>query len=99
MQAVKLPLRNLLPGEGEAKADFNEKEVLFDTSAKRYKMQVRPLDKQEPFESRRIWSNVTYHLWMNNIELASFYKSKVEDSQRQLKLSRERSSESWIPRW
>ncbi|GAU98444.1 hypothetical protein RvY_09591 [Ramazzottius varieornatus] len=46
------------------------------------KKRVRPIDKQDPFESRRLWKNVTAALKVQDITKATAEKNALEDAQR-----------------
>ncbi|KAH7039369.1 hypothetical protein BKA57DRAFT_473533 [Linnemannia elongata] len=60
-----------------------KKEVLFDAKAAKINPKIiAPEDQQEPNESRRLWSKLTAALKVNNQDLATTEKSKVEDAQR-----------------
>ncbi|XP_022663533.1 oxysterol-binding protein-related protein 9-like isoform X2 [Varroa destructor] len=83
----------------KTKSGYGDNKVLFNVAtATHNRMHVRSVEQQEPFESRRIWANVTYHLFYENLELATMYKNKVEEAQRQERYNRERLSVTWKPR-
>lgn len=46
------------------------------------KKRCRPIPQQDPFESRRLWKNVTDALAADDIAKATQEKSILEDSQR-----------------
>ncbi|XP_036099787.1 oxysterol-binding protein-related protein 11 isoform X1 [Molossus molossus] len=46
------------------------------------KKRVRPLEKQDPFESRRLWKNVTDSLRESEIDKATEHKRTLEECQR-----------------
>ncbi|ESO12249.1 hypothetical protein HELRODRAFT_105256 [Helobdella robusta] len=61
----------------------NVSEVFLDTkNMPIIKKQVKPVDQQEDFESRRLWRNVTVNLKSRNIEKATDYKCQLEQHQR-----------------
>jgi len=73
---------------------------LFD--AKTAKIQpkiIAPEEKQEPNESRRLWSNLTAALKVNNQDLATTEKSKVEDAQRARTKARADKGLPHVPRY
>jgi oxysterol-binding protein-related protein 8 len=73
---------------------------LFD--AKKAKIQpkiVAPEDQQEPNESRRLWANLTAALKVNNQDVATTEKSKVEDAQRSRTKARGEVGEAHVPRY
>ena len=45
-------------------------------------MYIRPLDQQEPNESRNLWKNVTLALYNNDVQRATFHKDSLENEQR-----------------
>ncbi|KAG0336622.1 hypothetical protein BG004_007959 [Podila humilis] len=60
-----------------------KKEVFFDAkTAVICPKLVAPEEKQEENESRRLWSKLTAALKVNNQDLATIEKSKIEDAQR-----------------
>ncbi|KAG0312075.1 hypothetical protein BGZ99_009734 [Dissophora globulifera] len=76
------------------------RETLFDAkTAKIQPKTLAPEDKQEPNESRRLWSKLTAALKVNNQSLATEEKSKVEDAQRARSKDREERGEVHVPRY
>lgn len=74
--------------------------MLFDAkTAKINPKIIAPEDQQEPNESRRLWSNLTAALKVNNQDLASVEKCKVEDAQRASTKGREELGLPHIPRY
>ncbi|XP_052243757.1 oxysterol-binding protein-related protein 9-like isoform X2 [Dreissena polymorpha] len=45
--------------------------------------QVRPRETQGPFESRKLWENVTHNLKIDNVEKATEHKQALEHRQRE----------------
>ncbi|KAF9129151.1 hypothetical protein BGW39_004419 [Mortierella sp. 14UC] len=77
-----------------------KKEVLFDAKAARINPKIiAPEHQQEPNESRRLWSKLTGALRVNNQDLATEEKSKVEDAQRASTKEREGREMAHIPRY
>ncbi|KAF9436932.1 hypothetical protein BGZ76_002510 [Entomortierella beljakovae] len=66
------------------KYNKKDKDTLFDVkTSKIHPKIVEPEEKQEPIESRRLWSKLTAALKVNNQDEATEEKTKVEDEQRQ----------------
>ncbi|KAF9920929.1 hypothetical protein FBU30_009115 [Linnemannia zychae] len=66
------------------------KDIFFDAkTAKIVPKIVAPEDQQEPNESRRLWTKLTSALKVNNQDLATVEKGKVEDAQRACTKDRE----------
>ncbi|XP_072435691.1 oxysterol-binding protein-related protein 11 isoform X2 [Chiloscyllium punctatum] len=59
------------------------------------KKRVRPIEKQSPFESRRLWQHVTEALEVNNIDKATEYKSLLEERQRSEARHRAETQTPW----
>ncbi|XP_043549906.1 oxysterol-binding protein-related protein 11 isoform X1 [Chiloscyllium plagiosum] len=59
------------------------------------KKRVRPIEKQGPFESRRLWQHVTEALEVNNIDKATEYKSLLEERQRSEARHRTETQTPW----
>ncbi|OCT60891.1 oxysterol-binding protein-related protein 11 isoform X1 [Xenopus laevis] len=57
---------------------------------------VRPLEKQGPFESRRLWKNVTESLSAKDIETATEHKRALEERQRAEERLRAETETPWI---
>jgi len=60
---------------------------------------VRPVDDQEPNESRRLWQSVTAAIDSKNMEAATEAKSAIEDAQREARRKREESNQQHVPRF
>ncbi|XP_066431386.1 oxysterol-binding protein-related protein 11 [Eleutherodactylus coqui] len=56
---------------------------------------VRPVEKQGPFESRRLWSHVTEALMTKNIEKATEHKRALEERQRAEERHRAETETPW----
>ncbi|KAF9329720.1 hypothetical protein BGZ91_000434 [Linnemannia elongata] len=77
-----------------------KKEVLFDAKAAKINPKIiAPEDQQEPNESRRLWSKLTAALKVNNQDLATTEKSKVEDAQRADTKERDERGLPHVPRY
>lgn len=60
---------------------------------------VRPLEKQDPFESRRLWKNVTEALSRAEMDLATEHKRALEERQRAEERLRAESGTPWSTRY
>ncbi|XP_013368927.1 PREDICTED: oxysterol-binding protein-related protein 11 [Chinchilla lanigera] len=60
---------------------------------------VRPLEKQDPFESRRLWKNVTEALSQAEMERATEHKRALEERQRAEERLRAESGTPWSTRY
>ncbi|TFY80784.1 hypothetical protein EWM64_g3222 [Hericium alpestre] len=71
-----------------------KKRVLFDVDkggAKVAPKWVGPLEEQAPYESRRLWKELTEAIQRKDMDAATAAKTKVEDAQRELRKLREES--------
>ncbi|XP_043853180.1 oxysterol-binding protein-related protein 11 isoform X2 [Dromiciops gliroides] len=59
------------------------------------KKRVRPLEKQGPFESRRLWQNVTESLRDSEIDKATEHKRALEERQRSEERHRAETGTQW----
>uniref|UniRef100_A0A8D2BCP2 Oxysterol-binding protein n=1 Tax=Sciurus vulgaris TaxID=55149 RepID=A0A8D2BCP2_SCIVU len=59
------------------------------------KKRVRPLEKQDPFESRRLWKNVTDSLRESEIDKATEHKRTLEERQRTEERHRTETGTTW----
>ncbi|XP_074070816.1 oxysterol-binding protein-related protein 11 isoform X2 [Macrotis lagotis] len=59
------------------------------------KKRVRPLEKQGPFESRRLWKNVTESLRDSEIDKATEHKRALEERQRSEERHRAETGTPW----
>lgn len=59
------------------------------------KKRVRPLEKQDPFESRRLWKNVTDSLRDSEIDKATEHKRTLEERQRTEERHRTETGTPW----
>lgn len=76
------------------------KDTFFDAkAAKIHPKIVSSEELQEENESRRLWSKLTAALKVNNQDLATEEKSKVEDAQRAKSKDRESKGEAHVPRY
>lgn len=82
-----------------SKTPSGKQEVFVDTrTIPIIKKKVKSIAEQEPFESRRLWKDVTRALKMQNTELATTEKFKIEQSQREQVKERQNSGQKWQTR-
>lgn len=60
---------------------------------------VAPIEKQTPWESRRIWQNVAEAIERSDAETAGRYKSAIEIGQRKMREEEKEKGYSWKPRF
>ncbi|KAH7047644.1 hypothetical protein BKA62DRAFT_837857 [Auriculariales sp. MPI-PUGE-AT-0066] len=60
---------------------------------------VAPESEQEPNESRRLWSGLTWAIGEKNIEMATESKTAVEESQREVRRIRDESAQKHVTRF
>ena len=73
-------------------------QVLFDCAKSvATKPQIAEESEQEPYESRRLWSETTKAMKKGDLDLATDEKSKVEDKQREY--AKGRGEKEWSPRF
>lgn len=85
--------------QNETNPNDSKNEFLFfdATILKHPKMICRPLEKQAPLESRRLWHSLTYHLKKElDYSLSNASKKEIEEEQRKI---RNNYSSSWKPRY
>jgi len=85
------------------KGHKDKKEELFwdphsDMAASGLDMQVRSIDEQENYESRRLWQKVSTALIANDQETATDEKFTIEDAQRRAVKDREEKNITYTPR-
>lgn len=67
---------------------FNENKMTTNTKSlnvnglKLFRKRVRPVEMQDPYESRRLWSSVSNCLRKGDITMATSYKNTLEKNQR-----------------
>ncbi|XP_077347587.1 oxysterol-binding protein-related protein 10 [Lithobates pipiens] len=76
-----------------------ETKVIDTTKLSIIRKKIRPLEKQGPSESRRIWKNVTNALKSKNIEAATEHKHQLEERQRAEARQRASASVPWNPKY
>ncbi|XP_053323979.1 oxysterol-binding protein-related protein 10 isoform X1 [Spea bombifrons] len=76
-----------------------ETKVIDTTKLPVIKKKIRPLEKQGPFESRRVWENVTNALKSENIEAATEHKHQLEERQRAEARQRASINSPWKPKY
>ncbi|KAM6958670.1 oxysterol-binding protein-related protein 10-like isoform 1-T1 [Aplochiton taeniatus] len=63
------------------------------------KKKLRPVEKQERTESRRLWQRVTQALKEGNIDEATEHKHRLEECQREEEKQRATESKPWMPKY
>jgi len=86
------------------KGHKHKKEELFwdpygDMASSNLKMNVRPLEQQEDYESRKLWRKVSLALMANDQETATDEKFTIEEAQREAVKDREESGITYEPRY
>ncbi|CAG0885136.1 unnamed protein product [Cyprideis torosa] len=66
--------------------------------AKRIPRYIIPVEKQEPFESQRLWSSVSEAIRRGDQIVACEEKTKLEEDQRQGARERKETGAQWIPK-
>ncbi|KAG1056187.1 hypothetical protein G6F46_009341 [Rhizopus delemar] len=81
-------------------AKASNKNLFFDVkSSNIHPKVVDDLEKQEPMESRRLWSNVTSAILKDDMDTATNEKTIIEDKQREDTKKREEKGKPFIPRY
>ncbi|KAG1141860.1 hypothetical protein G6F37_008037 [Rhizopus arrhizus] len=81
-------------------AKASNKNLFFDVkSSDIHPKVVDDLEKQEPMESRRLWSNVTSAILKDDMDTATNEKTIIEDKQREDTKKREEKGKPFIPRY
>ncbi|KAK3196390.1 Oxysterol-binding protein 4 [Lecanicillium sp. MT-2017a] len=88
--------------EGPAKK--NSPDTLFDSydaeNTKQTELQVAPVEKQHPLESRRAWSKVAAGIQSGDMDAVSVEKGKIEHAQRSLRIQESSGDkEEWERRY
>jgi oxysterol-binding protein-related protein 9/10/11 len=60
---------------------------------------VRPIEKQTPWESRKVWKNVADSIEKSDVETAGRYKSAIEIGQRKMREEEQKTGETWKQRF
>ncbi|EXM15836.1 hypothetical protein FoTM2_016919 [Fusarium oxysporum f. sp. vasinfectum] len=60
-------------------------------------IEIAPIEKQDPLESRRAWRDVISALEEGNYQAASIAKHKVEEAQRRRRSDEKKRGETWMP--
>ncbi|XP_074123379.1 LOW QUALITY PROTEIN: oxysterol-binding protein-related protein 10 [Sminthopsis crassicaudata] len=64
-----------------------------------YPKKVRPIEKQEPMESRNLWREVTNSIKEGDMNSATEFKRNLEDKQRKEEQERATRKTEWRPRY
>ncbi|KAL6941742.1 hypothetical protein ACO0RG_002880 [Hanseniaspora osmophila] len=62
-------------------------------------LHVKPIEKQNPWESRRAWEKVANAIKSGDYNLIHQEKSQLEEEQRMLRLSEQEKNTTWKTRW
>ncbi|XP_036742015.2 oxysterol-binding protein-related protein 10 isoform X2 [Manis pentadactyla] len=76
-----------------------ETRVIDTTALPAYPKKIRPLEKQGPMESRKLWREVTQHLRLGDIDAATEQKRCLEEKQRAEEQKRENLRTPWQPKY
>ena len=57
---------------------------------------VRPLDKQDPMESRKFWDSVSVAIRKKDYKLANTHKQTIEQRQRDIAAERTKTNEECV---
>jgi len=60
---------------------------------------VAPIDEQDPMESRRAWAKVAAGIAVGDMDVTGAEKSKIEVSQRELRIQEKSEGRSWARRY
>jgi len=78
----------------------NDKQVFLDVmSMEDLQLVVKPVAKQDCFESRRIWHHVTHAIKQKDWDSAIKHKAEVEESQRKLIKEMKANHEEYVPKY
>jgi len=83
-------------------AKTSQKRILFDVTKNGHNVAPKFIpneDEQEPNESRRLWSKLTYAIGLKDMEAATEAKSAVEDAQREMRRKMEEIGQKHEPRF
>jgi hypothetical protein len=81
--------------------DTKTEEMLWDpkNAPPKVTMDIRPLDQQDEWESRRLWQHVSVALRKNDQETATTEKCKLEDAQREAVRKRDEEKVTYQPKF
>lgn len=106
LYATDEPLEVLYTAEGQWSGSFtmkdsvaNEVVEVFDTDSPINSLIVKPLDEQDPLESRRAWIKVTSSINAGNMSTVNNEKSKIETTQREMRKEEEAEGREWVRRY
>ncbi|ODA77204.1 hypothetical protein RJ55_06831 [Drechmeria coniospora] len=87
----------------EGPARNNSKSTLVSTydaaGTAQTELQLAPVEKQHPLESRRAWAKVAEAIQKGDMDAVSTEKSKIENAQRSLRIKEREESRSWERRY
>ncbi|KAM9782717.1 LOW QUALITY PROTEIN: oxysterol-binding protein-related protein 10-like [Neosynchiropus ocellatus] len=83
----------------EFTSSSGESKVIDTSKLSVYKKKIRPLQKQNENESRRIWQHVTSSLKAGNMDAATEHKRQLEERQRNELKMRTANRTDWRPKY
>lgn len=88
-------------GISNIKNEKSGKEELFLDSTKiaPCELSVKPVEQQDPMESRAAWKKFADAIRVGNYDLASYEKSKIENEQRDMRKKELADGAKWQTRW
>ncbi|KAF7543999.1 hypothetical protein G7Z17_g10289 [Cylindrodendrum hubeiense] len=83
--------------EGPAKSNSKSNLVAtYDAVATaQTELQVAPIEKQHPLESRRAWARVAEAIQQGDMDVTSVEKTKIEQAQREMRIKERSEDRSW----
>ncbi|CUM66483.1 uncharacterized protein PRCAT00004149001 [Priceomyces carsonii] len=84
---------------GSKSPSSKEDELFYDASAQHCELQVKPIEKQHPIESRRAWQKVAEAIKKVDYNLIAQEKSLIENEQRELRKKEDDAGIKWENRW
>ena len=86
--------------KGSASASSSSDELFYDANSKQPEhLTVKPIEEQNPLESRRAWKKVAEAINVGDYDLIHKEKSLIENDQRELRKKEKEAEVSWSQRW
>lgn len=87
-------------GKGSATPSVSKGELFFDADkVPAQHLTVKPIEEQHELESRKAWQHVAAAIAKGDFDLIHETKSKLENSQRELRKKEEEINSKWARRW
>ncbi|CAK9435378.1 uncharacterized protein LODBEIA_P01050 [Lodderomyces beijingensis] len=87
-------------GKGGSTPHSKSSELFYDANAQPSEhLIVKPIEEQEPTESRRAWEKVAEAIRKSDYNLIHEEKSKIENEQRELRKKERETGHQWHTRW